>query len=129
MYHKTQYFATKWNILPQSVVLLWTSCTTTNCSILLHCILVYHKIQYFTRKCDIITQCVTYKFYYRVWYFTWYFTIDIVPQSVVFLLESVCAFPMSYPKTICSIIVLQNMLSKHKDSIRLKCNIFYKYIR
>ena len=46
-------------------------------------------------------------------------TIDIVPQSVAFLLQSV-VFPMNYPKTNCS-IVLQNIIVYNKNSIPLKC--------
>ena len=38
-------------------------------------------------------------------------TIDIVPQSVAFLLQCV-VFPMNYPKTNCS-IVLQNIIVYH----------------
>ena len=48
-------------------------------------------------------------------------TIDIVPQSVAFLLQSV-VFPMNYPKTNCS-IVLQNIIVYHKNSILLKCDL------
>ena len=44
-------------------------------------------------------------------------TIDIVPQSVAFLLQSV-VFPMNYPKTNCS-IVLQNIIVYNKNSILL----------
>ena len=44
-------------------------------------------------------------------------TIDIVPQSVAFLLQSV-VFPMNYPKTNCS-IVLQNKIVYNKNSILL----------
>ena len=46
-------------------------------------------------------------------------TIDIVPQSVAFLLQSV-VFPMNDPKTNCS-IVLQNIIVHNKNSILLKC--------
>ena len=45
-------------------------------------------------------------------------TIDIVPQSVVFLQQSV-VFPMNYPKTNCS-IVLQNIIVYNKNSILLR---------
>ena len=48
-------------------------------------------------------------------------TIDIVPQSVAFLLQSV-VFPMNYPKTNCS-IVLQNIIVYHKNSILLTCDL------
>ena len=48
-------------------------------------------------------------------------TIDIVPQSVAFLPQSV-VFPMNYPKTNCS-IVLQNIIVYHKNSIILKCDL------
>ena len=48
-------------------------------------------------------------------------TIDIVPQSDAFLLQSV-VFPMNYPKTNCS-IVLQNIIVYHKNSILLKCDL------
>ena len=47
-------------------------------------------------------------------------TIDIVPQSVAFLLQSV-VFLMNYPKTNCS-IVLQNIIVYNKNSILLKCD-------
>ena len=47
-------------------------------------------------------------------------TIDIVPQSVAFLLQSV-EFPMNYSKTNCS-IVLQNIIVYNKNSILLKCD-------
>ena len=40
-------------------------------------------------------------------------TIDIVPQSVAFLLQGV-VFPMNYLKTNCS-IVLQNMIAYHNN--------------
>ena len=48
-------------------------------------------------------------------------TIDIVPQSVAFLLHNV-VFPMNYPKTNCS-IVLQNIIVYHKNIILLKCEL------
>ena len=48
-------------------------------------------------------------------------TIDIVPQSVAFLLHSV-VFPMNYPKTNCSIMP-QNIIVYHKNSILLKCDL------
>ena len=48
-------------------------------------------------------------------------TIDIVPQSVAFLLQSV-VFPMNYPKTKCS-IVLQNIIVYHKNIILLKYDL------
>ena len=48
-------------------------------------------------------------------------TIDIVPQSVAFLLQSV-VFPMNFPKTNCS-IVLQHITVYHKNSILLKCDL------
>ena len=48
-------------------------------------------------------------------------TIDIVPQSVAFLLQNV-VFPMNYPKTNCS-IVLQNIIDYHKNSILLSCDL------
>ena len=48
-------------------------------------------------------------------------TIDIVPQSVAFLLQSV-VFPMNFPKTKCS-IVLQHIIIYHKKSILLKCDL------
>ena len=41
-------------------------------------------------------------------------TIDIVPQSVAFLLQSV-VLPMNFPKTNCS-IVLQHIIVYHKNS-------------
>ena len=47
-------------------------------------------------------------------------TIDIVPQSVAFLLQRV-VFPMNFPKTNCS-IVLQHIVY-HKNSILLKCDL------
>ena len=47
-------------------------------------------------------------------------TIDIVPQSVAFLLQSV-VFPMNYSKTNCS-IVLQNIIVYNKNSVLLKCD-------
>ena len=55
-------------------------------------------------------------------------TIDIVPQSVAFLLQSV-VFPMNFPKTNCS-IVLQHIIVYHKNSILLKkilCHQYSKY--
>ena len=51
-------------------------------------------------------------------------TIDIVTQSVAFLLQTV-VFPMNYPKTNGS-IVLQNVIVYHKNilySILLKCDL------
>ena len=48
-------------------------------------------------------------------------TIDIVPQSVAFLLQSVL-FPINFPKTNCS-IVLQHIIVYHKNSILSKCDI------
>ena len=48
-------------------------------------------------------------------------TIDIVPQSVAFLLQSV-VFPMNFPKTNCS-IVLQHIIVYHKNSILLQCDL------
>ena len=64
--------------------------------------------------------------YYTAMCYIWYgifsldftTTIDIVPQSVAFLLQSV-VFPMNYPKTNCS-IVLQNIIVYNKNSILLK---------
>ena len=57
-----------------------------------------------------IPQCVTFGVAFPMDFTT---TIDIVPQSVAFLLQSV-VFPMNYPKTNCS-IVLQNIIVYHKN--------------
>ena len=109
VYHKK-------NVLLQSVIFyhrMWYNSigyTITNSSILLQS---YHRIEYFTIKCDIIPHIDV---LHLVWYISHgfhYTTIDIVPQSVAFLLQSV-VFPINYPKTNCS-IVLQNIIVYHKN--------------
>ena len=47
LYHKTECFTTKCNILPHSVV-FFRNTPTTNCSILLQNIVIYHKMMYYT---------------------------------------------------------------------------------
>ena len=59
LYHKTECFTTKCNILPDSVVFFRNN-PTTNCSIPLQNIVIYHKMMYYTMNSSIFTTEVVF---------------------------------------------------------------------